>query len=656
MYFVGYSPESKGYHVYDPSASAPHFIVTSQNVVFLEGHYVEPDSLINLSNPPSSKGLKLLPFDIFTDDVAPIPTVQQEQSSSQTVNSSSAHNSSNIARTSGRERHPVDRYGDWEYSFNAESYMIELDDRYSDPATFHQAMASDRKDAWVKAMQDEIQSNLDKHVWDLTVLPPGKRALTSKWVYRTKELPDGSRIEKARIVARGFEQVQGVDFHEIFAPTIRSKSLRTLLAIGAAEDMEIHQLDVKTAFLNGKLQEEVYMHQPQGFVNPDFPDLVCKLNRTLYGLRQAPREWFLELTSTFAELGLHPNPYDSAVYMGTVDGDHVIIGVYVDDMPLLASSITAIVKVKHFLANKYDIKDLGEIKFILGIRVSRNRAARTITLSQRDYIDKVVSSFGLQDARSLSIPMKSHWNLWPRSTDLSASALKVLDDLPYRQIIGSMMYAMTATHPDIAYAIGKLSRYLCTYTEHHFSAAKDVLHYLKGTRDVCLVFNGALGTQLTGLVDSAYIDKDEEGKSTTGYLLTIAGGAVEWRSVLQKVTAHSSAEAEYMAAGDAASAAIGLRLFLESLGFSQPGPTPLEEDNQPCIAISLNDTQHIKTRHIKKEYHFIRDYIRSGDIQLVYTPTAEQAADALTKPATKCSLAVLFQKSGLHLINDEQEC
>ena len=184
----------------------------------------------------------------------------------------------------------------------------------------------------------------------------------------------------------------------------------------------------------------------------------------------------------------------------------------------------------------------------------------------------------------------------------------------------------------------------------------DLLHYLKGTHDVCIVYQGCSGLQLWGMVDSAFIDKGEEGKSTSGYLMVLAGGAVEWCSAFQKVTAHSSVEAEYMAAGEATSAAVGLRLFIEELGFSQDGPTPLQEDNQPCIALSLNNCQHFKTRHIKKEHHFIRDYIKSGDVTLVYTPTGEQAADALTKPATRHSLELLFMKCGLRLYNNGQEC
>ena len=201
-----------------------------------------------------------------------------------------------------------------------------------------------------------------------------------------------------------------------------------------------------------------------------------------------------------------------------------------------------------------------------------------------------------------------------------------------------------------------VSRYLSTYTVYHFNAAKDVLCYLKGTQDLCIIYDGTKGTQLHNLVDSAFIDKDEEGKSTSGFLFTLAGGAVTWHSTLQKVTACSSVEAEYMAAGEAALMAIGLHFFLEELGFVQEGPTPLEEDHQPCIAISSNDTQHFKTWHIKKEFHFIHDYIYSGDIKLVYTPSAEQAADALTKPAMKNSLSLLYRKSGLQLYNNAQEC
>ena len=221
-------------------------------------------------------------------------------------------------------------------------------------------------------MQEEIQSNIQKQVWSLIELPDGKCALTSKWVYRTKTLADGSHIEKARIIACGFEQVQGVDFHEIFAPTIHSKSLQTLLAIGAAEDLEIHQLDVKTAFLNRNLEEEVYMQQPQGFVDPEFPHLMCKLHKSLYGLHQSPQVWFQELTNTFTGMGLHPNPYDSGVYMGTVDGECVFIGIYVDDMPVLAETVATVTKA--LIAEKYEIKDLGEIQYILGIRVTHDHA------------------------------------------------------------------------------------------------------------------------------------------------------------------------------------------------------------------------------------------------------------------------------------------
>ena len=410
----------------------------------------------------SSLSSRLVSVDLFSDDVAQAPIIPAVPAVPIPAHASSSSSSEDTSHRSTRIRKPVELYGDWDYSFSAESYMMEIDEWYTDPSSFNQAMSSPKKDAWICAMQDEIASNIDKQVWHLVELPPGKRALTSKWVYCTKTLADGTKLEKAWIVARGFEQVQGVDFHEIFAPTIRSKSLHTLLAIGAVEDMEIHQLDVKTAFLNGTLQEEVYMRQPQGFVDPDFPQLVCKLNKSLYGLRQAPRAWFDELIRTLSDMRLHPHPHDSAVYLGDVDGHCVFIGIYVDDMPILASNLSTVMKVKDFIASRYEIKDLGEIKFILGIRVTHDRSCHILTLSQADYIDKVVASFNLSAAKPLSIPIKHHWDLWPHSADLSSSDLTVLSHLPYRQLIDSMMYAMTGTRPDIAYTIGKLSQYLCS--------------------------------------------------------------------------------------------------------------------------------------------------------------------------------------------------
>ena len=492
-------------------------------------------------------------------------------------------------------------------------------------------------------------------MWELVALPPGKKPLTSKWVFRTKVDGDGTSSEKARIIARGFEQVQGIDFQEIFAPMICNKSLHTLLAIEACQDLEIHQLDLKTAFLNGTLKEDVYMVQPKGFENPMFPHLVCKLHKTLYGLRQAPREWYEEIKLTFGSMGLISNAYDGAVFIGKIDEMVVIIGLYVDDMLVMAKTLSAVNQAKKLIASHYDIKDLGEVKFILGMRVSRNREKREITISQAEYIDKIVSKFDMSTAKPISLPIKRNLNLWPRE-NVSAAELDHLSLLPYRQLIGCMMYLMTASRPDIAFALGKLSRYLATYTERHWQAAKDVLRYLKGTRDISLTYNGRNGVIAWGMADSDFIDHDEDAKSTMGYIITVvAGGAVAWQSTLQSITAKSTAEVEYMAVGEAASDIVWLRGFLGELGFAQSCATVLEEDNQPCMAIALNDVQHFKTKHIKKEYHFIRDYIKNKELIMQYVPSAEQGADAMTKPPTKQTLQLLYRKAGLTVPNG-QEC
>ena len=342
-----------------------------------------------------------------------------------------------------------------------------------DPRTVKEAFKSWRHEDWKRAMEEEIRSVTDHNVWTLMPPPPKIRPLTSKWVFRMKKNEKGD-VEwyKARIVVRGFEQVEGVDFNETFAPTCKYKSIRTLLAIGATKDLEIHQLDVKTAFLHGTLKEDVYMKQPEGFEDPKHPDWVCKLNKTLYGLKQSPREWYNEIQRVFQEMGLHRTEQDHCVFIGKIKGKTVRIGLYVDDILVLGESIAIVEDVKKLIGDQFDVKDLGEAKLILGMEITRNRKKRTLTVKQTQYIEELLDTFNMKDAKPIRTPMEPGLVLTLPDADTIQQEFETIKNLLYRQLVGCLMYLASASHLEITFAVGIL---VCTFnslTLKHWEAAK----------------------------------------------------------------------------------------------------------------------------------------------------------------------------------------
>ena len=264
---------------------------------------------------------------------------------------------------------------------------------------------------WESAMKDEMDSLMSNQTWELAELPPGKKALHNKWVYRIKEEHNGNKHYKARLVVKGFQQKEGVDYNEIFSPVVKLTTIRLVLKIVAAENLHLEQLDVKTAFLHGDLEEEVYMRQPEGFIKEDRKNLVCRLKKSLYGLKQAPRQWYKKFDSFMSSHGFTRCQADHCCYFKKFDNNFIILLLYVDDMLVAGSDMQEIVNLKQKLSKQFEMKDLGAAKQILGMRIKRDTNSRTLLLSQDKYINKVLSRFNMQNAKVVSTPLGVHFRL-----------------------------------------------------------------------------------------------------------------------------------------------------------------------------------------------------------------------------------------------------
>jgi hypothetical protein len=393
-------------------------------------------------------------------------------------------------------------------------------------------------------MDEEMHSLLENGTWELVERPEGVKPIPMKWVYKVKRDAQGN-IEryKSCLVAKGFLQKQGVDFEEVYAPVSKHTTLRALLAIIAQQDLELHQLDVKTAFLNGELEEEIYMQQPQGYEQGG-PNIVCHLLRTLYGLRQAPWAWHQCLKKVLENLEFVALSADATLFRGTMDGETVWLLVWVDDILVAAQGEERIAKVKAHLTAKFDVRDLGPATYFLGMELSRDREAPSLKLTQKKLTGELINRYGLAYARARSVPHATGEKLRKEGEPLDTVRF------PYSECVGSLLYLNVCTHPDIAQAVGVLAHYMAAPTIVHWEVALGVVRYLVGTADYGLTFGGSSET-LVGYCDADYAGDLDSKRSTTGYVFLMFGGAMSWSSRLQPTVAVSTVEAEYLSAGQA---------------------------------------------------------------------------------------------------------
>jgi hypothetical protein len=504
----------------------------------------------------------------------------------------------------------------------------------SDPASYAEAMESENASDWMDACAYEIDALAKNGTWDLVDLPPGRKAVKSKWVFKLKT--DGRY--RARLVAKGFTQIPGIDFDETFSPVARFESLRLLLALAALEDWEIHQLDVKSAFLNGVLDEEIYMEQPQGFIIEGEESKVCRLHKAIYGLKQASRAWNLQFHGVLLELGFTRTYSDAGIYVyehKDKDIGPIFIILYVDDITMMGASLDIIKQLKIELAKRYEITDLGEIKSYLGMRITRDRSRRHIEIDQSDYLKGVLNRFNMADANSHPTPLPAGAETFLIKYEETATAPEIKH---YQSLIGSLLYVQIGTRPDISFAVSRLAQYATNPSPQHLRLAQYVLSYLRGTIETCVRYDGADGDGLHGYTDSSLGDQTDDRYSTSGYVFILANGAISWASRKQKTIAQNTTEAEYMALADAANQAAWYRSILGELGYSVDNPIPIHCDNKGAVDLALNPVTGRRSKHIDIKHHVIRDYQDKGAISLIRTPTAEMVADGFTKSLSRVLL------------------
>ncbi|CAH9115063.1 unnamed protein product [Cuscuta epithymum] len=487
-------------------------------------------------------------------------------------------------------------------------------------------------------MQKEITALEENNTWTLVHLPHGKRIVDSKWVYKIKYKPNGD-VEryKARLVARGFTQIEGVDFHETFAPVAKLVTVRCMLAVAAKRNWIVHQLDVNNAFLHGDLSEDVYMRIPQGFAKSG-DTRVCKLQKSLYGLRQASRNWYHKFTQALQDIGFRQSRADHSLFIFQNGHINTYALIYVDDVLLAGDDISHISTVKNYLDTKFSIKDLGKLKYFLGIEVARSPDG--FVLSQRKYTLDILEESGLLAGRPSTFPMEQNLKLRPDDDS------PPVDASSYRRLIGRLLY-LTVTRPDIVYAVSQLSQFLNSPRQTHLNAAIRVLRYLKHTPGQGIFLSSTNDLTLKGYCDADWAGCPFTRRSSTGYFITIGGSPVSWRTKKQSVVSRSSAEAEYRAMAVTVSEIVWLRWLLQDLTVNHNSPTPLYCDNQAARHIALNPVFHERTKHVEMDCYFVRERVARNEIQPLFISTSNQVADIFTKALGTDRFQFLRSKLGV---------
>ncbi|KAL5777409.1 hypothetical protein ACOSP7_010335 [Xanthoceras sorbifolium] len=622
--FVGYGGDEFGYRFWDYENRK---IVRSRDVIFNENLMYKDRSIAELSSSTTEAETKeFAEFEeISGSDVQISPETVQEEPSAPEL------------RRSSRVPKPIQRYSP------SLHYLLLTDS--GEPECYDETMQVEDSVKWESAMRDEMDSLMSNQTWELAELPPGKKALHNKWVFRIKEEQNGNKRYKARMVVKGFQQKEGIDYNEIFSPVVKLTTIRLVLKIVAAENLHLEQLDVKTAFLHGDLEEEIYMRQPEGFKEAGKENLVCRLKKSLYGLKQAPRQWYKKFDSFMSSSGFTRCQADHCCYIKRFDNSFIILLLYVDDMLVAGSDMQEIMNLKRELSKQFAMKDLGAAKQILGMRIKRDTKSETLLLSQAEYIKKVLLRFNMQDAKPVSTPLGVHFRLSKEQSPKTEEERTHMAKVPYASAIGSLMYAMVCTRPDIAQAVGAVSRYMNNPGKIHWEAVKWILRYLRGTTNKTLCFKGG-DTTLTGYVDADLAGNVDIRKSTTGYVYTLGGTAVSWVSQLQKIVALSTTEAEYVAVTEASKEMVWLQSFLGELGKKQEDNV-LYCDSQSAIHLAKNPSFHSRTKHIQLRYHFIRSLLEDGILKLEKISGAQNPADMLTKTVTTDKLKLCSASVGL---------
>jgi hypothetical protein len=514
------------------------------------------------------------------------------------------------------------------------------------PSSYQEAMASPDAKKWRAAAQAEFDGCVAQDTWELVPrasLPSGTNIIPVKWVFKIKTDENGVVTKhKARITPKGFKQRHGIDYFEVFANTGKYKTLRVALSIAARRNLELRQFDVPQAFTQAVLKENVYMEMPEGF---EVDGMVCHLKKSLYGLKQSPRNWWL-LVSAFivGVMGFHATVSDPCLfYKLSRTGHLMLLFLFVDDMQVAFDKAdeSEWSESQALLRERFNITDLGESKFMLGMRITRNRPARTIKLDQELYISKALEKFGLDQCKTAPTPGVKTSSSSPAAAESplhdrggEESSQQPIDVKLFQEKVGTLLYAAISTRPDIAFATNKLAQYMLAPVVANGKASDRVFRYLAGTKAMGLLFGRS--SESTDASVSAYADADwgsdhTDRKSITGWVAMLNGDPISWASKKQKVVSQSTCEAELYAEAAAINEIKWLSGLLGELGVASAQAPVLYGDNQSTQELSKNGVKSERTKHIDIKYHFVTDEVSKGNVQLQWVPTTQQLADVLTK-------------------------
>lgn len=533
-----------------------------------------------------------------------------------------------LQNTNASSIYPIHNYIDCNrFSVRHRAFLASITETI-EPKTYSQAVRDKR---WRNAMGSEIDALEINRTWTIEDLPKGKKAIGCQWVYKIKYKSDGT-IEryKARLVALGNKQIEGEDYGETFAPVAKMGTVRLFLQAAAGKGWDVHQMDVHNAFLHGDRHEEVYMKLPPGFHSADSTK-VCRLKKSLYGLKQAPRCWFAKLSTALKEYGFTQSRSDYSLFTYDRNGIQLQVLVYVDDLIITGSSTKAMSDFKGYISSCFHMKDLGPLKYFLGIEVARNSTG--IYLCQRKYALDIITEAGLLGAKPATFPLEQNHKL-----ALSTSPLLPNPQI-YRRLVGRLIY-LAVTRPDLAFSVHTLAQFMQAPRNDHWSAALRVVRYLKKNPGQGILLRANDNFQITGWCDSDWASCPLTRRSITGYFVQVGDSPISWKTRKQPTVSRSSAEAEYRAMAFLTQELIWLKCILADLGIKHDQPMFVHCDSKAALHISTNPVFHERTKHIELDCHFVREEIQAGTIVTKHVNSHSQLADIFTKLWAKMTLIV----------------
>lgn len=659
LIFVGYDSETKGYRCIDRNTRK---LTISRDVIF---HESIQNPTINVNDDEVGENT---PINGTSADGSSI-NLKEETSINE---STSSINDSSINESSDNDQFgtpssvtdetlvesPVSNHGDPDYvpdeslddtlpserqypsrgpitrrMANAESELQVPTFRFShfafltEPVTTSQAMKSDNAEEWKKAMDEEMDSHRMNETWSLVKLPTGRKPIKAKWVFKLKQNDNGEVVRyKARLVAKGCAQKYGIDYNETFSPVVRYASIRFLMALAVKNGYKVHQMDAITAFLQGELNEEIFMEQPDCY--NDGTEKVCKLNRAIYGLKQAGRQWNLKLDAALKKFSLKRCQTDPCIYYS--GNLKLIIAIYVDDFLIFYKNGNELMELKSFLHVTFKMKDLGNINKCLGIHIQQKD--NCIQMDQSKYIREILERFEMSDCKPVGTPSDTSLKL---SVNMVTEDNNLTGKVPFQEAVGSLLHLTQGTRPDIAFAVNDVSRFNSRHSNTHWQAVKRIFRYLKGTIDLKLTYHKNGNSEMHAYSDADWASETDKRRSCSAYVIKMANAAISWCSKRQAIVALSSTEAEYIALSSTVREVMWMRQLAQEVDEKLNGPTLLLCDNQSSIKLAESEAYRPRTKHIDIRYHHTREKIDDGSISIKFCRTQEMTADSLTKPVSK---------------------